>query len=261
MDLSEFNTKESKEKKEILSKDKHSLIAISGMPGAGKTTISMKLLSDMPKLTYFDFGAFFRPISYYLIEERKVPISELRKVVEQRKVKELMDYLDVGYRKNENREYEISIRGHFYTDEELYNPNMNKITVDVGACFGDSLNEYIKKMIEEIRMSSPVLLNARRPFSVCSDISNHIFLKASFLRRAERKAKLEETTFDEAKKRLEFRDEKEKAAGFWKTFPFTKIIDTTNMEIEDTVSVVKTHILEYTIKKEELDLIREENNR
>ena len=37
---------------------KHSIIAISGMPAAGKTTISEKLMEIAPKLVYFDFGAF-----------------------------------------------------------------------------------------------------------------------------------------------------------------------------------------------------------
>lgn len=253
-----LSTNDFKDKNESLKRKKHSLIAISGMPGAGKTTVSMELLSEMPNLTYFDFGAFFRPIAYYLIKEKQVSLSQIKKIINQGEIQKLMNYLNLGFRKNESRECEISIRNHFYTDEELYNPEMNKITVDVGACLGDSLNAYIKKIIEEIRISNPVLLNARRPFSVCSDISNHIFLKADFQERARRKSKLEDITLEESIRRLLIRDKKEKSAGFWETFTFTEIIDTTDMKVEDTVSLVKKHILRYTIMKDETDLNKEE---
>lgn len=224
----------------------HSLIAISGMPGAGKTSVSEQLISTIPNLTYFDFGAFFRPLTYYLIKEKKLSIEQLQQIVETGRIDELMEKLNVGYRNN-NKEYEFSVRNKFYKSEELYNPEMNKTTVDVGTCFGDSLNPHIHSIITNIRQANPVLLNARRPFSVCSDISNHIFLKADFHERAKRKAVLEHTTLEEAVNRLRKRDEKEYRAGFWTTYPFTKIIDTTHLETEQTTELVKQHILQYTI--------------
>lgn len=62
--------------------ENHSLIAISGMSGAGKTSVSMELLKTMPNLVYFDFGAFFRPITFYLVKHKRISIEQLRKIVQ-----------------------------------------------------------------------------------------------------------------------------------------------------------------------------------
>ena len=242
-----------------IKKKKHTIIAISGMPAAGKTTISKELLKRIPKLVYFDFGAFFRPITYYLLKEKNIQIVKLYEIINNNKIEQLMEHLDIGYRNN-NGVYEFSIRNVFYEDEVLYNPEMNKLTVDIGTCLGDSLNKYIDQIIENIRMDNPVLLNARRPLTVCKNVSNHIFLKADFKKRAERKAVIEQTSFEEAVERLKKRDEKEIRAGFWETFSFTKVIDTTEMQIEDTINQIMAHIMEYTIKNEELYKIDEDRS-
>lgn len=49
--------------KEYTEEKKHSVIAISGMPAAGKTTLSQELIAERSDLIYFDFGAFFRTIA------------------------------------------------------------------------------------------------------------------------------------------------------------------------------------------------------
>ena len=43
---------------------------------------------------------------------------------------------------------------------------------------------------------------------------------------------------EEATKKLEVRDRNEKQNGFWDTFSFTKLIDTTNLSIDDVQSLV-----------------------
>lgn len=233
-----------------MGEKKFSIIAISGMPGAGKSTVSDKLREEIPNLTYFDFGAFFRPITFYLVKSGKMTVDDLRQIINQSRTDELMRHLNLGYRKT-NGICEISVRNHFFGPKELYTPEMNKLTVDVGGTFGDSLNSYINEIVEQIRQESPVLLNARRPFAVCNDISNHIFLKANFFKRAERKAELEATSIGEARERLRVRDEKESAAGFWNTYPFTEIIDTTDRTTEETTELIKQHILSYTITEKD----------
>ena len=173
----------------------------------------------------------------------------MEKIVNQFGADELAKKLNLGFR-TQNRTCEVSINGHFFDKEELYNPEMNNLTVDVGSCLGDSLNPYIRNIIDDIRKNNPILLNARRPFSVYKDISNHIFLKADFEKRAERKSILENTSLEKARNKLAKRDNKEKDAQFWNTYPFTKIIDTTDMNICETLNIVKTHISNFTIKEE-----------
>ena len=206
----------------------HSIIAISGMPAAGKTTLAEELKNNIPNLVYFDFGAFFRPLTFYLLKEKKMTMKEIEKNINEKSC-------------------EVSFNDKFFDNMQLYNPEMNKLTIDVGTCIGDHLNEWIECIIEKVRKENPILLNARRPFKVCKDISNHIFLVADFYKRVERRASQEGTTIDEAIKRMIIRDKKEKDAGFWITYPFTKIIDTTNISLDKTVNIAMNHILGFTI--------------
>lgn len=235
-DMSLLNTKE----------NKHSIIAISGMPAAGKTTLAKELKNKIPNLIYFDFGAFFRPLTFYLLKERDMDLGEIEKNMGEGKLDELMKEIKLGVRVNE-KTCEVSFNNNFFKENQLYNPEMNKLTIDVGTCVGDYLNEFIESIIEKVRKDNPVLLNARRPFKVCKDISNHIFLVADFDKRVERRASQEETTIEEARKRMIIRDKKEKDAGFWITYPFTKIIDTTNISFDKTVNIAINHILGFTI--------------
>ena len=50
------------------------VIAISGYPGSGKTTVSESLISLRGDLIYFDFGYLFRPLTFYLFNELKLTI-------------------------------------------------------------------------------------------------------------------------------------------------------------------------------------------
>lgn len=75
-----------------------------------------------------------------------------------------------------------------------------------------------------------------------NDISEHFFCKADFNKRAERKAILEKTSLEEAINRLKARDEKEQKAEFWNTYPFTKVIDTTEIDITTALNIVQEHI-------------------
>lgn len=237
--------------------ENHSLIAISGKPGAGKTSVSKELLHSIPNLVYFDFGAFFRPLALYLVKYKGISIEQLKRIVSESKIDKLMSGINIGYRNN-NGEYQISINGNFFSCEELYNPEMDKLTVDVGTCFGDNLNNYIESIISDIRKRNPVLLNARRPFSVCTDISNHIFLQADFHKRAKRKSELDGISLEEARKYLQKRDAQEQNAGFWEIHPFTKVIDTTNLEVSTTAQIVIDHIMSYSIPKDINSIKKEE---
>ncbi len=241
------------------SKDKikHSIIAISGMPAAGKTTLSSKLMEIAPKLVYFDLGAFFRPITFHLIKEKNISIQQLEKIVNIFGIDKFVENLNLGFR-TKNRNCEVSINGRFFDNEELYNPEMNKLTVDIGSFFGDSLNPYIRNIIDRIREKNPVLLNARRPFAIYKNISNHIFLKANFGKRAERKSILENTSLEEARRKLAERDKKENEAQFWNTYSFTKIIDTTDIDIAETLNIVKNHISNFTIRENNKNIATKE---
>ena len=45
---------------------KNKVVALSGYPGSGKTTVGMKIIENGDDFVYFDFGTLFRPLTYYL---------------------------------------------------------------------------------------------------------------------------------------------------------------------------------------------------
>ncbi|MCL2860475.1 MAG: (d)CMP kinase [Oscillospiraceae bacterium] len=222
-----------KKGKTISMEDKKQLvIAISGMPGAGKTSLSMNLLKLIPQMVYFDFGEVYRTLTYYLLKVKEVSQDEVKQALSEGGLTKIISFDSIDWA-IKDRNCKISINKDFYDYKELHNPAMNKLTVDIGTILGDTVNPVISAIVNKIREDNPVIINARRPFATYKDISKHLFLKADFQKRAERKSILENCTIEEAVDRLKARDQKEESAGFWNIFEFTEVIDTTNTSDEE----------------------------
>lgn len=57
---------------------KNKVVAISGYPASGKTTIGMKIISNRDDFVYFDFGSLFRPLTYYLLMLENLHMMKLK---------------------------------------------------------------------------------------------------------------------------------------------------------------------------------------
>lgn len=210
------------------------VIALSGYPGSGKTTVAMKIIDSREDFVYFDFGSLFRPLTYYLLNVGKFTYEEIETLVNSNRLKDL---IKIEYR-IVNKNVEIGINGHFYDFDTLNNPYMDEATVIVGGIIDDYLIQELRNIVIALKDDKNVLINARRPVAAYPELDAHIFLVCVFKERAKRKSILNNMSLEEATKKLEVRDRNEKRNGFWDTFSFTKLIDTTNLSIDDVQSLV-----------------------
>lgn len=213
---------------------KNKVLALSGYPASGKTTVGMKIVADREDFVYFDFGSLFRPLTYYLLNVKKFTYEEIETIVNNNK---LRDLINLEYR-IVDKVVEIGINGHFYDFKTLNNPHMDEATVIVGGIIEDRLIQELRSIVISLKESKNVLINARRPIAAYPELDTHIFLTCDFNKRAERKSKLNNVSLDDAIKSLEIRDKNEKCSGFWDVFPFTKVIDTTELSIDDVYDLI-----------------------
>ena len=210
------------------------VIAISGYPGSGKTTVSKNILKMKSDLVYFDFGYFFRPLTYFLVNELKLDENEIRTVVKNDELRRIIDwsYLIV------NNKVKVGINGNFYNDILLNSLQMNMDTVMVGSIIGDKLNDELRLIIDDIKEKHNILLNARRPIMVYPNVDYHIFLEADFSERLNRKMKMNLEDYDTTFNKLVLRDQREQESGFWEKYDFTEVIDTTRLSEKEVLEKV-----------------------
>lgn len=211
----------------------YKVIAISGKPGSGKSSLSEEVLKRDASLVYFDFGFLFRPLTYYLVYELNMSFEDIYSFITSGKVKEEVLF---SYRVL-NGKVEVAINGKFYENSLLNTPDMNMQTVMVGSIAFDLLNDELRKIIDDLKEKNNVLLNARRPIAVYPEADYHIFLEASFDERVYRKMLMNNESFEVTYKKLKERDLKEEESGFFEKYAFTKTIDTTYLSKDDVLDL------------------------
>ena len=212
----------------------YKVIAISGYSGSGKTTISEEILKNCNDLIYFDFGFLFRPVTYYLMNELKMTEDTIRTMVMSG---ELKKKIKLTFRVLDNK-VEVGVNNNFYDYDILNSLKMNMDTVMVGSIIGDELNDELRVIIDDLKKSSNILLNARRPIVVYPDADCHIFLETDFDERVRRKMLMNDEDYETTVCKLMKRDQKEKSSGFWEKYDFTKTIDTTSLSKEEVLQKV-----------------------
>lgn len=222
------------------------VIAISGYSGSGKTTICESIIYGNSNFIYFDFGYLFRPLTYYLFYENQFDELELNNLIISDK---LFQKIKFSYRVEDNT-VKIGINNKFYDDNQLFTTDMNIKTLMVGTLIGDKINGQLCQIIDDLKKRNNVLINARRPIEVYPSVDDHIFLKADFDERVKRKMVMNNESYEETREKLMKRDRKEEQNGFWLTYDFTKIIDTTNLsknEVKDEVlKIIKKSNIKFT---------------
>ncbi len=223
---------------------KNKVVALSGYSASGKTTIGMKIICNREDFVYFDFGSLFRPLTYYLLNIQKLTYKEIEELVSGGR---LRDVINIEYR-IVDKIVEIGINGNFYDFKILNNPLMDKATVIVGGIIKDELIQELRNIVVSLKENKNVLINARRPVIAYPELDSHVFLTCDFDERVKRKSRLYNVSLEETTKDLEIRDKKEQQNGFWNIFPFTKLIDTTELSIDDVyASVIREFDKKYKV--------------
>ncbi len=223
------------------------VIAISGKPGSGKTTVGEKIVNIYDDMIYFDFGYLFRPLTYFLVKESGYSNDEIKLLIDDN---QYLNNLNISVILK-NKICEFVINDKYYTYQILNNEYMDNMTVEVGSMIGDKLNFKLADIIDRLKINHNLLVNARRPVAAYPDLDLHIFLEATFDERAIRKASIYSKPLDVVKQELAERDKKEKENGYWEIFPFTQVIDTTYFTQEKTLYDIMA-LINKTYKDEEV---------
>ena len=225
--------------------DKHIVIGIEGLVGAGKTSICRELLKENKQAVLLNGGNLYRAIVYCLLKEEP-NILKLRKTTKKVDIKKYMDDLNVEI-KIENRESMIYIDGKLADEKELQS-KASSLAVSIVGGISDNTNlfKYAENLINELKKENDVIVSGRSIMKIYPETDYHLFITASLDERVKRKCiqyKGKETK-KEVRKNIKIRDFLQKIAGFYKIYPNTIKIDVTDCK---SVKESTQKVMEYII--------------
>ena len=225
--------------------DKHIVIGIEGLVGAGKTSICRELLKENKQAVLLNGGNLYRAIVYCLLKEEP-NILKLRKTTKKVDIKKYMDDLNVEI-KIENRESIIYIDGKRANEKELQS-KASSLAVSIVGGIADNTNlfKYAENLINELKKENDVIVSGRSIMKIYPETDYHLFITASLDERVKRKCiqyKGKETK-KEVRKNIKIRDFLQKIAGFYKIYPNTIKIDVTDCK---SVKESTQKVMEYII--------------
>ena len=225
--------------------DKHIVIGIEGLVGAGKTSICRELLKENKQAVLLNGGNLYRAIVYCLLKEEP-NILKLRKTTKKVDIKKYMDDLNVEI-KIENRESIIYIDGKKANEKELQS-KASSLAVSIVGGIADNTNlfKYAENLINELKKENDVIVSGRSIMKIYPETDYHLFITASLDERVKRKCiqyKGKETK-KEVRKNIKIRDFLQKIAGFYKIYPNTIKIDVTDCK---SVKESTQKVMEYII--------------
>ena len=225
---------------------KKTIITLDGHSGCGKSTLA-KLLAKELNFLYIDTGAMYRAISLFLLESNQV----LKNGKLTSDFKNTLDLVNIDFSNpNEEGESWVRLNGKIVEDK-IRNIEISNLVSEI------SKNALIRKKMVLIQQSysdvSDLIMDGRDIGSVVfpnADIK--FWLTASSEKRAYRRwleynQKGENISIHEVAQNINFRDENDQNR---KVSPLIKplnsiIIDSTDMNIEETFNFALIHIQNY----------------
>ena len=228
---------------------KKTIITLDGHSGCGKSTLA-KLLAKELNFLYIDTGAMYRAISLFFLESNQI----LKNGKLNSDFKNTLDSLNIDFSEpNENGESWVRLNGKIVEDK-IRNIEISNLVSEI------SKNALVRKKMVLIQQSystiSNLIMDGRDIGSVVfpnADIK--FWVTASADKRAQRrwleyKLKGKNISIQEVTQNINFRDENDQNR---KVSPLIKplnsiIIDSTDMNIEQTFNFALTHIQNYLQK-------------
>ena len=228
---------------------KKTIITLDGHSGCGKSTLA-KLLAKELNFLYIDTGAMYRAISLFFLESNQI----LKNGKLNSDFKKTLDSVNIDFSKpNEKGESWVRLNGEIVEDK-IRNIEISNLVSEI------SKNAFVRKKMVLIQQSystiSNLVMDGRDIGSVVfpnADIKFWVTASAekrAYRRWLEYKQKDKNISIQQVTQNINFRDENDKNR---KVSPLIKplnsiIIDSTDMNIEQTFNFALTHIQNYLKK-------------
>jgi cytidylate kinase len=225
------------------------IITLDGHSGCGKSTLA-KLLAKELNFLYIDTGAMYRAISLFFLESNQI----LKNGKLNLDFKKSLDSVNIDFSEpNENGESWVRLNGEIVEDK-IRNIEISNLVSEI------SKNALVRKKMVLIQQSysdiSNLIMDGRDIGSVVfpnADIKFWVTASAekrAYRRWLEYKQKGKNISIQEVTQNINFRDENDQNR---KVSPLIKplnsiIIDSTDMNIEQTFNFALTHIQNYLQK-------------
>lgn len=205
------------------------VIGIEGLVGAGKTSICRKLAKIIPNTVIFHGGNLYRAIVYGLMKNGD-SLEKLKAAGKNIDIKEMMDILKIEIR-FEDGESVVYLNGQKVDEETIQSKEASLAVSTVGGSADNrSLFVFARKLIDDIKENSNIIVSGRSLMQIYPDLDYHFFITADLDARVERKCiqYQNKEEYEEIKKNIQTRDELQEKAGFYNLSPNTIVVDVTD---------------------------------
>ena len=209
--------------------EKHIVIGIEGLVGAGKTSICRELLNIIPNTKLLNGGNLYRSIVYTYMKKGD-KIKDLEAKGKSLDIYELMNALGIEI-KFENKESFFYVDGEKLSEEALQSKESSLAVSKVGgSANNESLFKFARGLIDNLKKDSNVIIAGRSIMKIYPDTDYHFFITADLEERVKRKCTQYENKeeYEAIKENIIERDALQEKAGFYDLDPKSIVIDVTD---------------------------------
>ncbi len=215
------------------------IVTIDGPAGSGKSTVARELAKKLG-VPYIETGAMYRAVAWWC-SKNGIDITDKEAVVN------LLEQMEIDFITSGN-DFLVQFEGKRINDE-LYAPSIGEFASAIARI--PEVREFLTKKQRELAQKSDSCIFEGRDMGtvVFPDADHKFFLSTSLEERARRrvrqlKEKGLEVSYEETLRAIRKRDSQDenRAVAPLKAAPDAKIIDTTNITVDDVVDIIVSAI-------------------